>query len=173
MTLMWVIVAIVLLFGFVVAFGAPYVPSLHGEVRRAFKSLYPVGKSDVIVDLGSGDGQVLLEASRLGATGYGYELNPILVLISRLRLRGRANVQLANMWSVRLPDNTTLVYAFVVSRDRKRLARFLDNEAVRLGRPLMVMTFGADLPGKEPVDILNAHSLYKISAVLPLQSEQA
>jgi SAM-dependent methyltransferase len=168
MILIWLICGIVLVFGFVVAFGAPYVPSLRGEVRQAFKRLYELGRHDVVVDLGSGDGQVLIEAAKKGAKKlYGYELNPVLVGISRLRLRGRADIRLANMWSVRLPEDVTLVYAFVVSRDTRRLVGFLEREATRLGRPLTVMTFGADLPDKRPKAVLKAHSLYEIS---PLQT---
>lgn len=167
MTIVWIIGGLVLLFGFVVAFGAPYVPSLHAEVRRAFKQLYSVGANDVVVDLGSGDGQVLVEAAKLGATGYGYELNPLLVLISRLRLRGRAKVSLANMWTIKLPKDTTLVYVFAVSRDSRRLVRFLEHEASRLNRAITVMTFGAGLPGNKPKSVLNAHSLYEI---IPRQS---
>lgn len=162
MLLVWILAGLAGLFGFVVAFGAPYLPSLRGEVRKAFTTLYPLKKDDVVIDLGSGDGVVLLEATRRGAHGYGYELNPALVLLSRLRLRGRAKIHLANMWKIELPPDTTLVYVFSVSRDVSRLATFLENEATRLKRPLMVMIFGAGLPDRKPKATLKAHSLYEI-----------
>jgi hypothetical protein len=159
-----IIIAILFIatFGFVVAFGAPYVPSLHKEVRSAFKDLYAVTSKDVIVDLGSGDGQVLLEATKRGATGYGYELNPLLVMISKLRLGKKASISLHDMWQVRLPETTTLVYLFIVTRDSKRMSRYLQTQVNERGRMLRVMTFGSGLKGFEPVKILKAHSLYEI-----------
>lgn len=158
----WLFAGLVLLFGFVVAFGAPYVPSLKKEVRNAFTTLYTVGPKDSVVDLGSGDGKVLAEAARLGARGYGYELNPVLVLISRLRLRRSATIRLTDMWKVELPKSTTLVYVFSVSRDSRKLGRFIQMQATRQNRMIRVMTFGTGLVGFEPVATLNAHSLYEI-----------
>ena len=166
MTLFWVVAGLVLVFGFVVAFGAPYVPSLRGELKHAFKKLYPLSPEDVVVDLGSGDGQVLAEAARYGARGYGYELNPLLVLISRMRLRRKATIQLANMWQVTLPEATTLVYVFAVSRDSKRLGRMLQRQANAKGGLVRVMTFGSGLVGYTPVKELRGHKLYEI---LPVQ----
>lgn len=169
MTILFICVAaLVLLFGFVVAVGAPYVPSLHKEVKAAFRELYHVDKQDVVVDLGSGDGSVLVAASIQGARCFGVELNPLLVLISRLRLGRKATIELGNMWQVTLPSNTTLVYAFVVSRDVKKLERLMMREAQRLGKELHLMTFGAALPTTEPVKIRNAHSLYSFK---PLQAD--
>jgi hypothetical protein len=163
MTLLLIgVIVFIATFGFVVAFGAPYVPSLHKEVRHAFKDLYAVSSKDVVVDLGSGDGQVLLEAAKRGATGYGYELNPLLVVISKLRLGKRATISLYDMWQVTLPETTTLVYLFIVTRDSKRMGKYLQRQANERGRMLRVMTFGSGLKGLKPVAILKAHSLYEI-----------
>jgi hypothetical protein len=162
------IAVVILLFGFVVVFGAPYVPSLRKEVRDAFKELYPLGKDDVVVDLGSGDGLVLVEASKKGATGIGIEMNPLLVLISKLRLGRRAKIRLGDMWQTSLPKNVSLVYAFTVSRDTKRLERFMQSEADRLQKEITLMTFGAKLPIRTPIRIRKAHSLYSFK---PLQAD--
>lgn len=167
MTILLLIVAIlVLIFGFVVVFGAPYVPSLRKEVRGAFVELYPLTKQDTVVDLGSGDGSVLLEASKREAVCIGIELNPLLVLISRLRIGKYGHVMLGNMWALELPAGTTLVYAFTVSRDTKRLTHYMQKEANRLNKSLVLMTFGAGLPKQTPVKVLKAHSLYEF---MPLQ----
>lgn len=169
MSLIFIILGlVVLIFGFVVAFGAPYVPSLHREVRQAFIELYPLDKYDVVVDLGSGDGVVLLEASRHGARLIGVELNPFLVFISRLRLGARATIKLGNMWQTRLPSDISLVYAFAVSRDTKRLEKFMQSEANRLKKDISLMTFGATLPHVSPLRVRKAHSLYVFK---PLQAD--
>jgi hypothetical protein len=172
MILFWIFFGIVLAFGFVVAFGAPYVPSHVREVRRSFKELYPLGNDDTVVDLGSGDGLVLKEAGRRGAATYGFELNPLLVFVSRLRLLGntRAHVALANMWHAPLPKNVTLVYVFTVSRDSAKLTRRLQSEADRLGRSFHVMTYGEGLRGHEPKAKLRGHTLYTLT---PLQGREA
>jgi SAM-dependent methyltransferase len=162
MILVWIAVGVLALFGLSAFVGAPYVPTLQAELRRAFTKLYPVGKRDVVVDLGAGDGRVLIEAVRCGARAYGYEINPLLVLIAKLRLKSSATVQLADMWSVKLPPDTTLVYIFTVSRDSKRLGRYLQAHADTAKRPLRVMTFGPKLVDHEPVNVHRGHSLYEI-----------
>ena len=162
MIAIWVVLGVLACFGLVVLFGAPYVPTLQPELRTAFKTLYPVRKKDVIVDLGSGDGRVLMEAVRHGATGIGYELNPFLVLVSRVRLRSKAVVQLRDMWSVRMPAGTTLIYVFTVSRDVRRLSRFVQAHADRHGQALHVMTFGPQFTDRTPIRTLRGHALYEI-----------
>ena len=56
-----------------------YVPSPQ-SVAEAMAKMAGVGKSDVVVDLGSGDGRIVTTAARLhGARGFGVEINPELV----------------------------------------------------------------------------------------------
>lgn len=161
---------LVLAFGFVVAFGAPYVPSLRREVRSAFGKLRPLSNKDVLVDLGSGDGIVLKEAAKYGVKLYGYELNPILVLISRFRLKGRATISLANMWSVKLPNDVTVVYAFIVKRDTEKLDKLLQTEANRINREFDVITYGDGLTNRTPLAELRGHKTYRIT---PLHQAEA
>ncbi len=163
-----IIAAVVVLFGFVVAFGAPYVPSLRKEVRSAFTELYPVSEHDVVFDLGSGDGVVLDEASKRGARCSGVELNPVLAVLSKLRLGKRANIRIGDMWHTALQPDVTLVYAFTVSRDTVRLERFMQRQATRLNKELHLMTFGPTIKGIKPVRVRKAHSLYIFK---PLQAD--
>lgn len=172
MIILWVVLGLVALFGFVAFFGAPYVPTLNAELKRAFTELYPLKPSDVVVDLGSGDGRVLLEAARHGAKAFGYELNPLLVVISKLRLSSKADIRLADMWSVTLPAETTLVYVFTVSRDSQRLGRLLQAHADTHARLLRVMTFGPTLGDYVPVKTHRGHSLYEIRPKQALQTKQ-
>lgn len=166
MSLIFAVVSIiVLLLGFVVFFGAPYVPSKRRELERALDELYPAGKNDLLVDVGSGDGIVLREAAKRGAQAVGYELNPIFVAISwwLSRQYKGVRVRLGNMWQVKFPPETTVVYAFAVSRDSARLARKVQAEATRLDRPLLLITYGVALPGQEPKRRLGAHALYEFT----------
>jgi hypothetical protein len=170
--LFWLVAAIVLLFGFVVFRGAPYVPSHRREVLRAFSELYPVGVDDVVVDVGSGDGIILRLASARGARAVGYELNPVLVIISRFLSRGDKNVKvyLSDFWLTKLPDDTTLVYAFTVTRDIEKMAKKLQGEADRLGHPLYFVSYGSSIGTHEKLKELGAHHLYRFD---PLQEMKA
>lgn len=161
--LMWAVFAVIFLFGFVVFRGAPYVPSHARFAHKALSELYPLSKDDVLVDLGSGDGIILRIAAKTAKRVIGYELNPALVLISKLLARGNKKIEtkLADIWLSDMPDDTTVVYVFAVSRDvgklQKKLQKFTDEQR----RVLWLVTYGAGLKGVEPDKRLQAHNLYK------------
>lgn len=159
---LYIVGLIVVLLGASVFFGAPYVPSRRRDLKRMFDELHPVGEGDVVYDVGSGDGVVLREVSRRGAKAVGLEINPVFWAISRILSRGHPNVSivLGNFWIDPFPDDVTLVYAFAVSRDGKRLIAKMESERERLGRPLTVVCYGSPLPGIEPVRNFEAYHLY-------------
>ena len=160
----------VVFFGSIVIIGAPYVPTHQKELSTAFDTLYSVGKKDVVVDIGSGDGRILRAASARGARAVGYELNPLLWALSRvLSARDeRVSVELRDAWTARFPDETTVVYAFAVQRDGKKLVRSVQREATRLGRPLVLICYGSPLKQVSVVATAGAHVRYQID---PLQSK--
>ena len=168
----WLVGAIVLLFGFVVFRGAPYVPSKKGDIERAFDDLYPLSKNDLLVDIGSGDGIVLRQAAKRGAHAVGYELNPLLVLISNWLSRNQPNVKvyLADFWSAKLPKETTVVYTFGESRDIEKMADKVAAEAKRLGKPLLFISYAFEVPRLNPVKKAGAHYLYRFD---PLHTPEA
>ena len=112
--LAWLGGAILMIFALPALIGAPYVPSKSREVRRLFAEALPLGKGDIVLDIGSGDGVVLMAAAQQGARAIGYEINPFLVLISRWRLRKLpgAQVHWANIWRRPVLDKVTVMYAF-------------------------------------------------------------
>lgn len=169
----WVITGLVLLGGFMVAFGAPYVPTKPKELRRLFDELYEVRPEDCLVDIGSGDGVVLREFMRRGGRrAIGYEINPILVLISNFISRRDPGIKthLANFWRIEFPSDTTIVYIFGDARDIRRMQRKIQAEATRLGRSLHVISYGFQLPDQKPVKHRGAHFLYTVA---PLQGKKA
>jgi precorrin-6B methylase 2 len=65
---------------------APFVPSPENVVERMLQAA-EVGKNDVVFDLGSGDGRILIEAARkFQARAVGVEINQTLVEQTRQRL---------------------------------------------------------------------------------------
>ena len=167
-----VICIVVLLFGFVVFRGAPYVPSKRRDIKRAFTALYPLGSSDVLVDIGSGDGVVLRAAAKQGARAVGYELNPILVLLSRWLSRKYTaiTIKLADFWLTSLPSDVTVVYVFGESRDINKMAKKVAREAVKQGRSIAFISYGFTLRDAVPVKTVGPHHLYRFD---PLQSKEA
>ena len=164
-----VAVGVALVFGAVVFFGAPYVPSRRKYIRRVLEQ-YKLGKGDILVDLGSGDGVVLRTAARLGVKAIGYEINPILVLITRLLSLHDKNVRvvLQNAWRARFPDDVTIVYAFAVSRDEKKLTRLMQREANRLQRPIRLLCYASPFRHTSAVSTFEAYHLYVFQ---PLQQK--
>lgn len=160
-----------MLVGFVAFTGAPYVPSKRKDIERALTELYPLGAADTLVDIGSGDGVVLRAASRHGARAVGYEIHPVLVLVSRVLSRGDAKVtvRLANFWRTELPAETTVVYTFGDARDIQKMYVKVQQEASRLSQPLAFISYAFDVPGIMPVKTVGAHHLYEIK---PLQESR-
>lgn len=172
MSWFWLLFVVAITFGFVVFRGAPYVPSRRRELAQAFDELYPLHETDLLVDIGSGDGVVLREAAKRGARAIGYELNPVLVVVSRFLSRGQALIQtrLSDFWFVQLPAETTVVYVFGESRDIVKMAKKVEEEATRLKKPLAFISYGFMVPGREPVKKVGAYYLYEL---MPLQIPEA
>lgn len=159
----WGLTAIALLFGFVVFFGSPYVRTLRSDRKRVFDELYKLSPDDLVVDLGSGDGVILREISARGARAYGIELNPALVVISRLLSRrdNRVKIVLGNLRTTVFPDDTTLVYAFINTAHAEAVGRIIQRESVRIGRELYVVSYGANIPKLKIEKKKGAYTLYR------------
>lgn len=65
----------------------PYVPATTEQVQNVLSVLGGHAKGRRLIDLGSGDGRIAIEAARHGFCAEGIELNPWLVLFSRYRAR--------------------------------------------------------------------------------------
>jgi SAM-dependent methyltransferase len=87
----------------------PWVPTGRTIGRRMYE-LVELGRGERVLDLGCGDGSLLLTAAKeFGASGVGYEIHPGLVWIARLRARfvgmsGRLAYRRANFFKAPLPD---------------------------------------------------------------------
>lgn len=151
--------------------GAPYVPTHQSQAQRAFGELRPLTRRDVVLDIGSGDGVVLRAAVAAGAGRVvGYEINPLLVLITKLRLRKirkNSKVVLADFWRKPFPSDTTIVYTFGETRDIQRMYARVQSEATRLGREIDFISYAFRVPGQQHIAQAGAHYLYRLS---PLHS---
>ncbi len=164
--------AVVFIFLLTVLVGAPYVPSLKNNLRLAFTDLYQLSDKDLLVDIGSGGGVVLREAAKLGARAVGYEINPFLVIASRLLSykNSLVKVKFANYWHSHLPDGVTVVYVFSVDRDINKIASWMQSEVNRIKRPIYFISLGFKIKGMTAIKYSESYGLYVFN---PLQLGEA
>lgn len=150
MILLWSFLALLgASFLLIVVRGAPYVPTHGRDIEKLFE-LYRFRSSDVLVDLGSGDGRVLAAAAHRGIRAVGYELNPFLYWYSRIKLRSaeQVEVRLEDFWTSKLPDETAVVFVFLAGPFMAKLDRKLTKEAERLGHDILLVSYGMKVPSK-------------------------
>lgn len=130
--------------------GAPYVPTRAKDTEALFE-LHDFQPGEVLVDLGSGDGRVLIAAARRGIRSVGYELNPLLAGITWLRLRPfsqQATVRCRDFWVTPLPRDTAVVFVFLAGPFMHRLDRYLTREAARLNRDITLISYGMKIQNR-------------------------
>ncbi len=82
--------------------GAPFVGTSAKSVKRMV-DLAGTLKGKIMADLGSGDGRVVIEFARSGAIAHGFEINPFLAILSKIRIRRlglqkKAHIHWSNYW---------------------------------------------------------------------------
>ena len=136
------------LFAFVIAFGAPYLPTLTPQVRTAL-DMIDLKAGDTLLELGSGDGKVMIAAAERGLKVVGYELNPLLALYSWLRTRkyrGRVKVVCGNFWSKKLPSADG-IFVFLLQPYMERLDKKIVQEC---SKPVKLISFAFNIQSREP-----------------------
>ncbi|MGW4466363.1 class I SAM-dependent methyltransferase [Micromonospora sp. NPDC004704] len=142
----WLLAAVLPTAPFAVAAltGAPYLPTLTSH-HRPVLALAALKPGQTLVDLGSGDGYLLRAAAAQGVRCIGYEINPLLWLVSRLvtwRYRHLVTVHLGNYWHARLPP-VDVIYVFLIARMMPRLDAKLRAETTT---PTTVVSLAFELP---------------------------
>lgn len=150
--MLWVILIVVimiLLFGMVVFVGPPYLPTLRQQIDDTF-NLLDMKPGETLLELGSGDGRVLLAAAKRDLKVVGIELNPILVLVSYIvTWKYRKNVRIiwASYWGPQWP-RADAVFTFMLPRYMAKLDRRIE---LWHPKPIRLASFAFTIPGKEPV----------------------
>lgn len=160
---LWVLgIAAVALFCGVVAFGAPFLPAKRSAIEQALDMLN-LQPGQTLIDLGSGDGRMLLAAAKRGIHGIGYEINPVLhwlAWVRTVRYRKQVRVVRGNYWRTPLPPADG-VFVFLLQPYMKRLDNKLAAEAVR---PIRVVSLAFYIPGKKPSAKADGLYLYEYPA---------
>ncbi len=159
MLILWAIgIACILLFGFTAFFGAPFLPTLDNRTKDAL-DLLALKPGQQLLELGSGDGRLLREAAKRGIRATGYELNPLLVAFSRIKLwryRSLASVKCQNYWTHKLPKAEG-IYVFLLNPYMRRLDKKIKTD---FAGPVRVVSFAFEIPGKKPAKEINGMRLY-------------
>lgn len=157
--LLLIIGLFILIFGFVIAFGAPYLPTLKIQTDQAL-DLLDLKAGQTLLELGCGDGRVLRAAAARGINGVGYELNPILVLVARLvtwRYRKQIKIVWGNYWQSNWPP-TDGIFVFLLDKYMEKL----DKKVVQKysGQHVKLVSYTFKIPGKKVTRQLGALYLY-------------
>jgi SAM-dependent methyltransferase len=152
-------VLLILAYGFVIPFGAPFLPTMKKQRQDALDML-ELRPGQVFVDLGSGDGSLLVLAAERGLRAVGYEINPFLWLYSWARTRRfgrRVRVHLKSFWRADL-SAADGVFVFLITHHMQRLAKLIN---ARQGKkPLRVVSHAFKIPAKKPARKSGALFLY-------------
>ena len=131
----------------------PFVPTPAPVVRAALE-LAQVGENDLVYDLGSGDGRIILAAAQLfQARSVGIEWNQALCektssAIERLGLEGRVKVIQGDIFNQDV-SSATVVTGYLLPKSWERLAPILERQ---LGKGVRVVSVNDPIPGWQVVE---------------------
>ena len=120
-----------ILFDITMFFGPFFVAIDDNKLNSMIKLAKPK-KKDKIIDLGAGDGKILIKIAKMGFKSEGLEINPLLVnkldkKVSKLSLDNFINVKRMNFWKCNL-SRFDLVFLYGTSYIMKGLEMKLKSE---------------------------------------------
>jgi methylase of polypeptide subunit release factors len=162
----WAIIVIALILIFFLARpmikGAVFFPTLSENVEQMVE-LSEMKSGNKVIDLGSGDGRILLAFAKKGIEIHGYEINPLLVLWSRRVIKKAGLEKIAfvhweSFWKTDLSFyNTIIVYGipYIMEKLKEKIQREAKRETIIISN---VYSF----PEWKPVSKNKSLYLYKI-----------
>ena len=154
---LFIVVALIVLgiFLFTIIFGAPYVPSKQADIDTILSKQKGRG---IFIDLGCGDGKVLLAAAKHNFEVVGYEINPLLWVIAKYRLRNHnARVHLKSYMAADV-SRADVIYIFAAGPYIKKLVRIL--KQTKEGST--VISYGFVLPLRSHHEVVGGAYIYHL-----------
>ncbi len=120
--------------------GPVFKPTPIKTVRKMLK-LAKVGQKDLVLDLGSGDGRILIEAAKLGAKAIGYEIDPILFWQSKRKIKKAGlsrltKVYFKSFWQADF-NQATVITVYLLPKYMRKLEKVLKKELVH---PILIVS---------------------------------
>ena len=125
-------------------YGAPWVPTPYKTINKMLK-LAKVKPGDIVYDLGSGDGRVIIEAARsFGAKAVGIEIDPLRFMWTKARifllgLSNNVNVLLGNFFNIDISDADVVTIYLLQGTNVKLIDKFI--RELRPGTRIVSNTF--------------------------------
>jgi SAM-dependent methyltransferase len=142
-----IVVALLLSVMLAVIFGPPYLPTLNKQVNTAL-DLLDLKPGQTMLELGCGDGRVLIAAAKRGINVVGIEISPLLAFIAWLRTRRygkRVRVTCGNYFLIKWPP-VDAIFTFMLPRQMPKLDKKIQN----LRQPMRLASFAFEIPNKKP-----------------------
>ena len=160
----------------------PYVATKKEKIGTIIR-LANIKKGETVVDLGSGDGRLLFAAAKSGVHAVGYEINPFLIVFTKVkayflfpschcgersdsridsgqaRMTGSVIVKRQNLWKANLKIADVI---FVYGR-KKTMQKFEDFVFQNAKRGARIVVNTNAFPKKKPLKSENEIFLYRIS----------
>ncbi|KAL0277837.1 UNVERIFIED_CONTAM: hypothetical protein PYX00_004980 [Menopon gallinae] len=133
----------------------PYFASTPKQVNNVLEALK--GKSGKVIDLGSGDGRIVLAAARNGFHSTGIELNLVLLIYSKISslfsgLQNKPKFYLRNIWNYNLQSYNNIIVVGVKDVMEQLGTKF--NQELLKGTHIIASGF--PLPGKTPIQTIGS-----------------
>lgn len=108
--------------------GPVFVPSKQKDIANMIK-LAKIKKGERIIDMGAGDGEIVIALAKAGYKAEGCEINPVLIRkaqkrIKKLGLEKKAKVYYKNFWDLDFSDfDVVFLYgtSYIMNRLEKKL----------------------------------------------------
>lgn len=138
--------------------GPPFVPSTQKTIQNAIK-LSLLKPTDIVYDLGCGDGRFLIAASPYCKQAIGYEASLLTFLLAKFRTRRHSNITIkfSNFWKTDL-SQANVIFCFLL----KPLMQDVESTIwpqLKANTRLISNTF--KLPSIQPTQVLQNVLLYK------------
>lgn len=132
MVVCYIAIVIDLIFLLPTVGGAIYYPSSDKQIATILQ-LSKIKKGEKAVDIGSGDGRIVVALARAGSDAYGYEINPFLVIWSWWKTRSlpaneRGKHRWKNLWFTSFSQFDVIVLfgmTYIMADLEKKLLREL------------------------------------------------
>lgn len=168
LALFGIVALLVVCFGFVLLRGAPYLPTLDKQMHTAL-DLAGLEPGQTLLELGCGDGKVLIAAAERGWNVVGYELNPLLALLCWARTRryhtamdgkGTVRVVCGDFWTKKWPP-TDAIFVFLLDPFMPKLDTRIVQETRTNSKKIMLISFAFKVPGRKPMTEKDGLFLYE------------
>ena len=159
--MIWLVAIVALLlicFGGVLLVGAPYLPTLTPQVNIALE-LADLKKGQTLLELGCGDGKVLIAAAKQGINSVGYELNPLITFVAWVRTRRYrkyVTVIWGDFWGKPWPE-ADVIFVFLLPRLMAKLDTKIEQYKYK---PVKLVSFAFRIQNKKPATVKQGVYLY-------------